>query len=140
MTRFLDWDRDGRDWPNRSASRFVSAGGVRWHVQQAGQGPQMLLIHGTGASTHSWRGLLPLLAEHFAVLAPDLPGHAFTGPMPDGHFSLDGMARALAALMARLDFAPAIAVGHSAGAAIVARLALDGAIHPRAIVSLNGAI
>ena len=33
------WSRDGRDWPNREASRFVEAGGLRWHVQVAGQGP-----------------------------------------------------------------------------------------------------
>ena len=33
----LDWDRDGGDWPNREASRFVTAGGLRWHVQELGQ-------------------------------------------------------------------------------------------------------
>jgi magnesium chelatase accessory protein len=140
MSRRLEWDRDGRDWPNRDASRFVSAGGVRWHVQQAGTGPSLLLVHGTGASTHSWRGLFPLLTQHFAVLAPDLPGHAFTGPLPGGHMSLEGMANAMDALLREVGFTPALAVGHSAGAAIVAQLALERAIAPKALVSLNGAI
>ena len=59
----LSWDQDGHDWPNRDASRFVEAAGLTWHVQIAGQGPVLLLLHGTGASTHSWRDLLPGLAE-----------------------------------------------------------------------------
>jgi magnesium chelatase accessory protein len=38
MSGRLDWDIDGRDWPNRALSRFVRAGGLRWHVQVMGQG------------------------------------------------------------------------------------------------------
>ena len=74
----LDWDRDGRQWPNREFSRFVLADRVRFHVQVAGSGPVLLLLHGTGASTHSWRKLLPLLHEQFTVVVPDLPGHGFS--------------------------------------------------------------
>jgi len=134
------WEHDGRDWPNREASRFVTAGGLRWHVQRLGQGPTLLLLHGTGASTHSWRDLAPRLAARFTVVAPDLPGHGFTAPAPPGQATLPGMARALAALLQALDLAPQCAVGHSAGAAILARAALDGLIHPRLLVSLNGAL
>jgi magnesium chelatase accessory protein len=134
------WERDGRDWPNREASRFVRAAGLRWHVQRLGSGPVALLVHGTGAATHSWRGLAPLLARHFTVVAPDLPGHGFTGAPPPGRMSLPGMAEALTALLRALDLEPALAVGHSAGAAVLARMVLDGAIIPRALVSLNGAL
>jgi magnesium chelatase accessory protein len=134
------WAEDGRDWPNREASQFVRADGLEWHVQRMGTGPKLLLIHGTGAATHSWRGLLPLLARHWDVIAPDLPGHGFTeSPYPDRQ-SLPGMAKALAALLQSLDVAPVLAVGHSAGAAILTRMALDGAIDPRGLVSLNGAM
>lgn len=59
MSDPLAWDRDGRDWPNRAASRFVEVGGIHWHVQQLGQGPVLLLLHGTGAATHSWRDIAP---------------------------------------------------------------------------------
>jgi magnesium chelatase accessory protein len=138
--RGLDWARNGRDWPNHRASRFVDAGGIRWHVQKAGRGPAALLLHGTGASTHSWRGLLPLLAESFTVVAPDLPGHAFTASPRPSRLSLPGMAAAVTDLLAALEVAPAIAVGHSAGAAVLARMSLDGRIAPRALVSLNGAL
>jgi magnesium chelatase accessory protein len=136
----LDWERDGRDWPNREASRFVAAAGLRWHVQQMGDGPVVLLAHGTGASTHSWRGLAPILAERFTVVAPDLPGHGFTQAPPGFSLSLPSMAKALSGLMQTLETRPVLAVGHSAGAAILARMALDGDIAPRALVSLNGAL
>ncbi len=118
----LDWSSDGEDWPNREASSFVEAGGLRWHVQQAGEGPVLLLLHGTGASTHSWRDILPLLAQDFTVIAPDLPGHAFTAGGSWQGRSLDGMGRALDALLARLGMEPVAIVGHSAGVAIALHL------------------
>jgi magnesium chelatase accessory protein len=133
------WELEGRDWPNREASRFITASGLRWHIQRMGQGPEMLLIHGTGAATHSWRGLAPLLARQFTILAPDLPGHGFTDPLPAHRLSLPGMAQALGGLLAKLQVAPDVVVGHSAGAAILARMCLDRLIAPRVLVSLNGA-
>lgn len=139
--RALSWDVEGRDWPNREASKFCLAGGLRWHLQRSGRGPALLLLHGTGASTHSFRDLLPALALHFDVLAPDLPGHGFTARPDDPQaMSLPGMAGALKDLLRTLGFSPRIVVGHSAGAALLLRLALDDAIDPAAIVSLNGAL
>lgn len=135
----LSWSADGSGWPNRQASRFVEAAGYRWHVQVMGQGPVALLAHGTGAATHSWRALMPLLAKQFTVVAPDLPGHGFTETPRAHRISLVSMARDLAALCAQLEVKPQLAVGHSAGAAILARMALDGLIVPKLIVSLNGA-
>ena len=133
------WERDGRDWPQRDASRFVQAGGLRWHVQQMGQGPVVLLLHSTGAATHSWRGLMPLLARHFTVVAMDLPGHAFTATPPSAQLSLPGMAGSIAALVEVSAIEVELVVGHSAGAAIGARMVLDGQLAPRALVSINGA-
>jgi magnesium chelatase accessory protein len=135
----LVWSRDGGDWPNREASTFVEAAGIRWHVQRMGQGPQLLLLHGTGAATHSWRGLAPILAQQFTVIAPDLPGHGFTQSPPSHRLSLPGMASDVSQLLRALDVKPDIAIGHSAGAAILARMCLDGKIAPRLLVSLNGA-
>ncbi|WP_270933239.1 alpha/beta fold hydrolase BchO [Falsiroseomonas oryzae] len=134
------WEHDGRDWPNRDASRFVTAGGLRWHVQVMGDGPVLLLVHGTAAATHSWRDLMPILATRFRVVAPDLPGHGFTDLPAQARLSLPGMAGALAALLHAIDARPVLAAGHSAGAAVVLRLALDNRIAPAVIVSLNGAL
>jgi magnesium chelatase accessory protein len=140
MNDRLQWARDGRDWPNKEASRFIRAGGLEWHVQVMGSGPALLLIHGTGASTHSWRELAPYLAQHFTVVAPDLPGHGFTEqPAPDG-LSLPSMAHGLGDLLRVLDVSPRLVIGHSAGAAIAIRMVLDHRITPQGLVSLNGAL
>ena len=96
-SRRLGWERDGSDWPNRRHSRFVDAAGLRWHVQCAGAGPSLLLLHGTGAATHSWRDVLPRLATRFRVVAPDLPGHGFSSAPEDRGFSLPGMAAGIGA-------------------------------------------
>jgi len=137
----MDWERDGADWPHRERSRFFDVDSQRWHAQHWPRpgADVLLLLHGTGASTHSFRSLAPLLAERFEVVAPDLPGHGFSGPAPLGRAGLPGMAGSLAALLLRLGVEPACIVGHSAGAAVAARLALDGAT-PRSIIGLNAAL
>ena len=135
----MSWSVDGSDWPNRAASQFVAAAGYCWHVQTMGEGPIALLAHGTGAATHSWRALAPLLSRHFTVVAPDLPGHGFTETPGAHRLSLPGMAQDLAALCRTLLIRPEVAIGHSAGAAILARMSLDRLIEPKLIVGLNGA-
>ncbi len=140
MPKALDWQQDGESWPNRAASRFVLAGGCRWHVQRAGKGAQLLLIHGTGAATHSWADLFAQLAGRFDTLAMDLPGHGFTTAVSRQPRSLPDMSRALEALMQAEAFVPRIIVGHSAGAAIGVNLA-TAAPQPRPLViGLNAAL
>jgi magnesium chelatase accessory protein len=135
-----DWEREGRDWPNAGQSRFVKAGELTWHVQIAGSGPVLLLLHGTGASTHSWRDLLSLLTPYFTVVAPDLPGHGFTRGTLTGGPTLSNVAMAVAGLMAELDLKPSVIAGHSAGAAIGLRMVLDGRASPRGFVALSAAL
>ncbi len=135
----LNWDREGLDWPNRAASRFVSAGGLRWRIEEMGSGPIALLLHGTGASTHSWRHFGPVLASRFRVVAVDLPGHGFTESPRASHLSLPQMAQSITALLNVLNVKPDIGIGHSAGAAILCRMALDHRLNAKAIISLNGA-
>jgi magnesium chelatase accessory protein len=134
-----DFDIEGRDWPHRDASRFVNAAGIRWHVQRMGQGPSLLLLHGTGSATHTWRDFAPCLAKDFTLIMPDLPGHGFTGPAPRNSLSLKGFARSVADLLLQLDEQPRIVIGHSSGAAILAQLCLDRLIAPERLIALNGA-
>ena len=149
MALRLDWERDGRDWPHREASEFIEAGGLRWHLQRFGRAaspttvtevaPLALLLHGTGASAHSWYPMLPWLRPHFDLLLVDLPGHAFTGMASAWQASLPGMALAVKSLLDVLAVQPTILIGHSAGAALGARMCLDGHIAPQCLVSINGA-
>jgi magnesium chelatase accessory protein len=126
--------------PQSEWSHFPQVGSLRWHVQQAGQGPVLLLLHGTGSAGHSWRGLMPLLGAGYTVIAPDLPGHGRTGDPGAGGLSLTGMATHLRALLDLLELEPAAVIGHSAGAALACRMSLDGQLGARHIVSLNGAL
>jgi magnesium chelatase accessory protein len=114
------------DWPRREHSRLLRVARLDWHVQLAGQGPTVLLLHGTGGSAHSWADMLPLLAPHATVLVPDLPGHGYTRGAALDALTLPRMAADLAALLAALRLPPpALVAGHSAGAALALRLALD---------------
>lgn len=135
------WEIEGADWPHRLSSRFVSVGGIDWHIQQMGQGPALLLLHGTGAASHSWRGMVPLLAQHFTLLIPDLSGHGFSSAPPrESGYRLPAVAHAVATLCDELTVEPVFILGHSAGAAVAIRMTLDGLAAPRALVSLNGAL
>lgn len=121
----MQWANYRSTWPNAQHSQFIQAGGIQWHVQIMGQGPVLLLLHGTGSGSFSWRGLMPLLSAHFQVIAPDLPGHAFTSRGPEGSLSLQGMSEGLRALLLQLNVTPSIIGGHSAGAAIAANMLLQ---------------
>ncbi len=114
-------------------TREVLADGLRWRVQVAGAGPVLLLLHGTGASLHSWGELVPGLATTHTVVVPDLPGHAGTraasgSTLRPNELSLSRIAQGLSALLAALHLPPPSALaGHSAGAALALRWALDHA-------------
>ena len=116
------------DWPNRALGRQVRAGGYAWHVQVSPpprpDAPVLLLLHGSGASAHSWAGLLPVLALQAGVVAPDLPGHGFTRGGEGEKLSLVHVAQALQVLLDELQVRPALVAGHSAGAALALRWAL----------------
>jgi magnesium chelatase accessory protein len=128
------------DWPLRETSRMIEAAGMTWHAQRMGKGDPLLLIHGTAASTHTWRDLMPLLAKRFDVLAVDLPGHGYSERTPDKSMSLPSLATALRELLEAVDFQPKCIVGHSAGAAIALRMVLDGSVRPEAVIGLNAAL
>jgi magnesium chelatase accessory protein len=131
-------------WPHAERSRFIRAGGLHWHVQRhdhvRAQAPVALLLHGAGAGCHSWRHLAPLLAHDFTVVAPDLPGHAFTRTPRSQALSLPAVSNAVMQLLQGMALRPTLVVGHSAGAAVALRLLLDGAVQPAEVVSINGAL
>jgi len=134
------WDQLAPRWPNAAASRFIDAAGFRWHVQVAGSGPAIVLLHGTGAASFSWGDVVPLLTPRFTVIVPDLPGHGFTEAPDRELLTLPGMARACGALLTSLGVSPVLAAGHSAGAAIIIRMALDGDFTPSRLVGVNPAL
>jgi magnesium chelatase accessory protein len=134
----MDWAKDGGDWPNRETSRFVDVRPHRWHVQEAGDGATILLLHGAGGATQSWRHLLPLLAERHHVVALDLPGQGFTKMGTRQRCTLRLMAEDVAALCRSEGWSPDVIVGHSAGGALAFELAEH--LRPRGVVGINPAL
>lgn len=121
----------------------LQAGGLRWRLQRAGPpgAPGLLLLHGTGSSGQSWAGCLPGLAPQFDLLVPDLPGHGGTAAFENREASLGRMTQAVTALLAALNWQPQLVAGHSAGAAVMVQLALDGRLpSARGLLAVNGAL
>jgi magnesium chelatase accessory protein len=128
-------ERLPRDWPHAEFSRLVIAGSLRWHVQVAGTGPTILLLHGTGSSAHSWADVFPCLCKEATVVVPDLPGHGYTAGARLASLSLPEIAANLDSLLDALQVPPVeVVAGHSAGAALAIRWAIGRAAPPRAIV------
>ncbi len=136
----MNWEHLMAEWPNAAHSRFVNCRPHRWHVQEMGEGPLALLLHGAGGATHSWRDVMPLLAQSHRVVAIDLPGHGFTTRGSRQRSGLDPMAEDIHRLCQTEGWEPALIVGHSAGAALALRLAERG-LSPRGqIVGINAAL
>ena len=127
------------DWPMAGHSQRVLLRPHRWHVQVAGDGPDLLLIHGAGGAAQSFRHLFPLLTDRFRVIAVDLPGQGFTQCGAQRRLGLDAMAEDLVALCDHMGWRPAQIVGHSAGAAIALRMVELG-VEAAEVTAINAAL
>ncbi len=95
------------------------------HYVDRGEGPAMILIHGFGGNTYSWRSTIDAFAGGHRVVALDLPGFGFsdrTGLAPLGH---EDHARRVFRLMDELGIDRAMIVGHSMGGAVAQRMAVQ---------------
>ncbi len=135
----MDWNRDLPDWPLSHLSRRIDCRPHQWHVQESGQGETLLLLHGAGASTHTWRDLFPILSEQYRTIAIDLPGQGFTRMGSRGRSSLPLMSQDIIALCAQESWQPKAIIGHSAGAAIALYIA-DAMTEPLAVMGINAAL
>ncbi len=134
----MDWERDLPGWSLPETSTRIVNGPHRWHVQITGTGPDLLLLPGAGASTHTWRSLIPELAKTHRVIAPDLPGQGFTQSPNSARSSLNETVEDITALAEAEDWNPVAIIGHSAGAAIALRLSQT--LGPRKIIGINPAL
>ncbi|HXH22887.1 MAG TPA: alpha/beta fold hydrolase [Dehalococcoidia bacterium] len=95
----------------------------RIHYLDQGEGPAVVLLHGLGASTYSFRLNLPEIARGRRVIAVDLPGHGFTS-RDVADLSLTAQAGYLASLLDLLSLERVALVGHSMGGSIAQRFAV----------------
>ena len=108
------------------ARREISLHGHRVSFTDAGSGPVLLLLHGIAGSARGWDAVVPTLAEHCRVIAPDLLGHGESAK-PRGDYSLGAYASGLRDLLAALGVDAATIVGHSLGGGVAMQLAYQ---HP----------
>ena len=101
------------DWPVRQGKFMTTSGPLAFRM--AGSGPPLLLVHGWMGSAYSWRRLIPLLAPHFTVIAPDCRGYGDSHKPYDGY---DGRSvkNELREMMHGLGLASPVVVGHDMGA------------------------
>jgi pimeloyl-ACP methyl ester carboxylesterase len=110
-------------------SSFVTVSGLRMHVRDTGarDAPAVLLLHGFGASLHTWDAWALTLEKTHRVIRVDLPGAALTGADPTGDYSDERAVQLLLSLMDELQLPQAIVVGHSMGGRIAWKLAAQTA-------------
>ncbi|PYL87126.1 MAG: alpha/beta hydrolase [Verrucomicrobia bacterium] len=96
------------------AARTAEVDGVQLHYLMAGHGPTVILLHGYTQTSRMWKPIIPLLAERFTVIAPDLPGIGDSG-IPASGLDMKTSAIRIHALARSLGVEKAKVVGHDIG-------------------------
>jgi len=96
------------------ASLTANVDGVRLHYLTAGKGPAVILLHGYAETSRMWKPIIPLLADRFTVIAPDLPGIGDSAIPPSG-LDMKSAATSIHALARKLGVEKARVVGHDIG-------------------------
>ncbi len=137
-------DEESLAWPD---SQFIELNGLKIHYQRYGEGqPVMILLHGFGASTFSWREVLKPLGAHGTAIAFDRPGFGLTErPLPEewegpNPYTLDFQVDLVIALMDAIQAPQAILIGNSAGGTVALYTALKYPERVQGLVLVDAAI
>jgi pimeloyl-ACP methyl ester carboxylesterase len=124
---------------DRFRRRTVRIHGHDVTYRMSGEGPTVVLIHGIAGSSTTWRAVMPALAAHYTVLAPDLLGHGHSAK-PRGDYSLGAYASGIRDLLAVLGQERATVVGHSFGGGVAMQLAYQfpERVHRLVLVASGG--
>jgi pimeloyl-ACP methyl ester carboxylesterase len=115
---------------------FVDAGGVRLHVALAGEGRPMLLMHGWPQHWYLWRDVIPLVAPHARVIAPDFRGFGWS-EVPENGYRKEQLKRDMVALMDALGIEEFDVAGHDWGGYVGFLLALDHPERVKGLLAMN---
>src|SRR5580704_4666232 len=96
------------------SSQSAEVAGVKLHYLKAGHGPAVILLHGYTQTSRMWRPIMPLLAEKFTVIAPDLPGIG-DSEIPANGLDMKSAATRIHGLVKSLGVEKARVVGHDIG-------------------------
>ena len=98
--------------PRPIATHDAKIGNVQLHYLIAGHGPAVILLHGYTQTSRMWRPIIPLLAEKFTVIAPDLPGIGDSSIPADNKIDMITAAKQIHDLIRSLKIEKARVVGH----------------------------
>jgi len=103
----------------------LQVAGLETYLLRAGAGEPVILLHGLGASSYSWRFAFEELSKRYEVFAPDLPGFGRTDKPRDFDYSIAGLHRWVVAFMDRMGVKKARFAGNSMGGVITLWTAMD---------------
>ena len=116
------------------SSSFISIDGINVHFRNVGKGEAILLIHGTGASLHTWEKWIDILSPSYRVISFDLPGFGLTGPDPNHNYQISRYTAILDSLMVKLKVDSFHIAGNSLGGLVAWRYTTQ---FPQKILTLN---
>ena len=99
-------------------SKFAEVNGHTIHYIKEGTGKPLILVHGFGGSTYTWRHLIPLLSDHYTVYAYDILGFGLSDKPPDGNYDMKSHGDSLIGFIDALKIPSPSIVGHSMGGII----------------------
>ncbi len=105
-------------------SQFIEVQGMNVHYRIEGEGEPLLLIHGTGASLHTWDDWVEVLKKDFQVIRLDLPAYGLTGPSPEGNYTYEYYAGFINSFLEQLGISRCHVAGNSLGGGITWTFAL----------------
>ena len=123
--------------------RFMTVDGVKTYVQDIGprDGPAVVLIHGFGGSTYSWRDTIPALAsEGYRAVALDLKGFGLSDKKFDEDYGHPSQASFVAGVMDELGIDKASIAGHSMGASVLGHFASQYPERVDKLVFIDGTV
>lgn len=108
-----------------TTTEVVGPGGtsVSLYAEETGSGAPIVLLHGLGASTFTWRKIVPALARDHRVIALDMLGFGRSDKPLDADYSADAEAQLVAAFMEKLSLEGVTLIGHSFGGTVALRVA-----------------
>lgn len=116
------------------SSSFISIDGINVHYRDVGKGEAILLIHGTGASLHTWEKWINILSPGYRVISFDLPGFGLTGPDPNHNYQISRYTAILDSLMIKLKVDSFHIAGNSLGGLVAWHYTTQ---FPQKILTLN---
>ncbi len=102
--------------------KFVEAFGLQTNYLEEGEGYPLILLHGSGPGVSAytnWRKVIPVLSQHFRVIAPDLAGFGYTERKADFSYDIKHWGKHFLAFMDALEIEKAHVIGNSFGGSLL---------------------